>query len=191
VTTAKQHDYPALYEKTIAQARKVLAGVKPDQWSNATPCTDWTVRQLVNHMVSGITRVKYAMNNEQSPIQPGQDVLGDNPLASFDKASKEAIATFKAPGAMEKTALGFRGPQPGSAYAYGQFNDILIHTWDLAKATGQNTTLDKQLVEADYEIAAPQGERWASPAFGGADKPSIGASADTQAKLLALMGRKA
>ena len=82
------------------------------------------------------------------------------------------------------------GPVPGEIYAGHRFIDVLIHGWDLAKATGQDTTLPGDLVQACIEVVTPQEELLAgSGAFGTDVQAPSGADAQTQ--LLAMLGRRA
>lgn len=187
-----QPDWPALYERATTHARRIIAGVRADQWHLPTPCTDWDVRQLVTHMVGGVLRVKTTMEGPQGPpMPPGTDVLAPEPLFAFHEAAVAGVAALKAPGAMAKTVQSFRGPTPAPQYVFGTFQDLLVHTWDLAKATGQNTKLPPDLVEADYAVAAPLRDRWRTSGAFGKEEPAVGANADTQTRLLALMGRRA
>jgi len=79
---------------------------------------------------------------------------------------------------------------PGSVYAGHRFLDVLIHGWDLAVATGQDTTLDPALVDALVEVIAPQAEMLrASGAFG--PEVEVAPDADAQTRLLATLGRRA
>jgi uncharacterized protein (TIGR03086 family) len=80
-------------------------------------------------------------------------------------------------------------PVPGSVYAGHRFIDVLIHGWDLAVATHQNTRMDPGLVEACFAVLEPQlGQLQASGAFG--TEVAVPADADPQTRLLAVLGRK-
>ncbi len=83
------------------------------------------------------------------------------------------------------------GPVPGSVYCGHRFIDVLIHGWDVAKSTGQDTTLDPALVEALLEVrrAAARACSPGSGAFG--TTSSVPAGADRQTQLLAVLGRAA
>jgi uncharacterized protein (TIGR03086 family) len=82
------------------------------------------------------------------------------------------------------------GPVPGSIYCGHRFLDVLIHGWDVARSTGQDGTLDPQLVEACWEVVEPQAEMLAgSGMFGTAG--SAPAGADRQTALLVMLGRSA
>ncbi len=185
---------PELHERALASTRSYLAGVKPGQWRDPTPCAEYDVRTLVNHVVSGNFWVAPLVSGS-SIADVGDkydgDVLGDDPLATYDESAAEAAAAFKAPGAMEASVAVSYGPVPGEIYAGHRYIDVLIHGWDLAKATNPKTSipLDPELVEACWEVVTPQAEMLkASGMFGG--DVEVPPDADPQTRLLALLGRR-
>lgn len=181
-----------LYARATAQTRQLVAGIKPDQWTGPTPCTEWDVRQLVNHLVFENLWVGELLQGK-TIAEVGDrfsgDVLDNDPLDSFDKALKTAKGAVDAPGAMETTCHVSYGDVPGSAYISEIFNDFLIHGWDVAKATGQSTTLDPDLVSATYEMLEPRKEKIRASGVFGTEVP-VPPDADLQTKLLALLGRR-
>jgi len=99
-----------------------------------------------------------------------------------------AAATFEAPGALERPCAVSYGPVPGSVYAGHRFIDVLIHGWDLAVATDQDSSLDPELVDAAYELLQGQTDMVrASGMFG--DDLAVTADAGAQTRLLAFIGR--
>jgi uncharacterized protein (TIGR03086 family) len=158
--------------------------------TNAVP--GWDVRALVNHVVSGNLRAaELAAGKTISEVGDhlDGDVLGADPLGAYDASAKAAAAVFAIPGALKAPSAVSYGPVPGAVYAGHRFIDVLIHGWDLAKATGQDTTLDPQLVEACWAVVEPQKDLLAgSGAFGGDHDIPPGAS--RQVQLLAVLGRK-
>ena len=80
------------------------------------------------------------------------------------------------------------GPVPGSVYAGHRFIDVVIHGWDLARATGQDPSLDPELVAACTEVLEPQlAMLQGSGLFG--TPVEVPARADAQTRLLASLGR--
>jgi uncharacterized protein (TIGR03086 family) len=118
------------------------------------------------------------------------DQVGDDPLAAYDASAKSAAAAFNSPGAMETPVAVSYGPVPGEIYAGHRLLDVLIHGWDLAKGTGQDTTLDADLVAACREVIEPQKDLLAASGMFGTPQDS-GAGADPQTQLLAMLGRHA
>jgi uncharacterized protein (TIGR03086 family) len=148
--------------------------------SAATPCDEWDVRRLMNHMLDTQKYFVGAARGEDvslpSPTPP--ELLGADPVADFQQARDETLRTFGEDGVIEKT-----GPSLGIA-----FSDLLVHGWDLARATGQDATMPAGLPEAAYTMIhghLPDDQRK------GAFKPevAVGPDASIQDKLLAYTGR--
>jgi len=81
------------------------------------------------------------------------------------------------------------GPVPGEVYAGHRFLDVLIHGWDVAKGTAQDTKLPAELVEACWTVVEPQKDLLVGSGMFGSDHDAP-AGADRQAALLALLGRQ-
>jgi uncharacterized protein (TIGR03086 family) len=186
-------DLPAVHARALASARGSVAGVEAGQWGLVSDCEDWTVRELVNHVVSGnfwAAELTSGKSIEDVGTRLDGDVLGDDPTAAYDASASAAEAAFGAPGAMEAPCAVSYGPVPGAVYCGHRFLDVLVHGWDVARSTGQDTTLDPELVEALFEVLEPQLEGLkASGMFGTVVEVPEGA--DRQTQLLALLGRKA
>ncbi|MBV8159565.1 MAG: TIGR03086 family protein [Acidimicrobiia bacterium] len=186
-------DLPSVHERALDHTGRYVAGVKAGQWHDPTPDDEWDVHALVNHVVGG--------NFWVAPLVGGKsiddvgdrydgDLLGDDAVGAFQRSAKEAAAAFNAPGAMQAPCAVSYGPVPGEIYAGHRFIDVLIHGWDLARATGQDTALPAELVEACFEVVEPQRALLeASGMFGGDVAAPPGA--DRQTELLAVLGRQA
>ena len=88
--------------------RSLVAGVKPDQWSNPTPCEEWTVRDVVNHLVGGGTMLAASFRGEKLDIDPElgmPDMLGDDPFAALDGALGAFESAVAEPGAMDRDVV--------------------------------------------------------------------------------------
>ncbi len=176
---------------TDAFGRHVHA-IQDDQWTAPTPCSEWDVRQLVNHVVSEM-RWSPPLLAGRTIAEVGErfdgDVLGDDPRAAWDDSAAEAVAAVSAGGSMERVVHLSFGDFPGREYTMQLFTDLLIHGWDLARAIGGDDHLDPELVEACGEWFAPVEEAYRT---GGAVGPRVdlAARADEQARLLAMFGRR-
>lgn len=184
-------DIVAHHRDALASTRHLVAGIGADQWDLPTPCTDWSVRALVNHIVTG-NYWAAELGNGKTIADVGTaldgDVLGDDPLAAYDDSAAAAAAVFEAPGALDRPCAVSYGPIPGSVYAGHRFIDVLIHGWDVAAATGQNAALDPGLVAACWEELEPQLHLWqASGAFAADCRDRVAST--PQASLLAALGR--
>ncbi|HKE99595.1 MAG TPA: TIGR03086 family metal-binding protein [Actinomycetes bacterium] len=167
--------------------------VRDDQWDLPTPCSDWDVRALVNHLVGEQVWIPPLVGGA-TVAEVGDrfdgDLLGGDPRAAWDAAALEAVAAFERPGAMEATVHLSYADVLGEHYAFEVMSDLLVHGWDLATAIGADRRLDPDLVEAVYGHWLPRaGDMAASGAFGTRLDPPPGA--DRQTELLALFGRRA
>ena len=186
-------DLPELHAQALDATRRNVAGVGRGQWGDASVCDGWTVRELVNHVVTGnywAEELASGKTIEAVGDRLDGDVLGDDPTAAYDDSAARAAAAFRAPGAMDAPCAVSYGPVPGSVYCGHRFLDVLVHGWDVAKSTGQDTRLDPDLVEALWVVVEPQLEMLAgSGAFGTrVDAPP---GADRQMQLLEALGRRA
>lgn len=183
----------AHHRRALDTTGGVVGRVAPDQWGDPTPNEGWSVRDLLQHVVSGNLWVGELMAGRSIEEVGGAldgDVLGADPLGAYRRSADVAGAAFEQPGAMERAVGVSYGPVPGQVYAGHRFIDVLIHGWDLAKATGQDTTLDPDLVQACIDVIEPQREMLAgSGAFG--TEVEVDGDADAQTRLLATLGRQA
>jgi uncharacterized protein (TIGR03086 family) len=182
-----------LCARAMAATRPFVSGIEAGQLEDPTPCTEWNLRQLLNHMVYGIAWIEDIFDGKTVEAVGGKfdgDLLGDDPLAAYDAAVRSATVALGRPGVMEFTCHLRRGDATGAQYATSMFTDIFIHGWDIAIVTGQDPTLEEELVAACYAIVEPNSERYAnSPAFGA--PIAVPADAGIQTKLLGMLGRGA
>ena len=110
----------------------------PDQWGCPTPCADWEVRNLVNHLVSEQLWVPPLLAGKRvADLGAGfaaGDVLGADPVAAWDAAAAAAAsAAFAGRGALERTVHLSYADRPGEEYAREMVFDLVVHSWDLAR----------------------------------------------------------
>lgn len=182
---------PQIHERALNATGKVVEGVSPGQFDLPTPCDGWSVHELLNHVVGGnlwAAELAAGRTIEEVGDRLDGDTVGDDPQASYRASAQRAAAAFNAPGAMDAPCAVSYGPVPGSVYCGHRILDVVIHGWDLAKATGQDTTLDPELVDDVAAIVAPQMELLAgSNMFG--TTVAVSGDADPQTRLLAQLGR--
>jgi uncharacterized protein (TIGR03086 family) len=183
---------PEAHRRALDATGRIVRGVDARQMSGSTPCDAFDVRGLLNHLVSGNLWVEPLVSGktiEEVGDQYDGDVVGADPSAAYDASARVAADAFERPGAMEAPVAVSYGPVPGEVYAGHRFIDVLIHGWDLAVATGQDTTLDPSLVDTCWEIVRPQQDLLrGSGAFG--TEVEVRADADSQTRLLAVLGRR-
>src|SRR6266516_403371 len=178
-----------------AQARddtgRIVAGIAADRWHVDTPCAGWDVRALVNHVVAGnlwAAELAAGQTIEGVGDRLDGDVLGPDPAGSYRVSAAAAAAVFRRPGALDVPCAVSYGPVPGSVYAGHRFIDVFIHGWDLATATGQDTALDPDLMEACRQIIEPQLELFRAAGALAAELP-VPPDATPQTRFLAILGR--
>ena len=147
-----------------------------------TGCDGWDVRTLMNHMLeTGNYFVARARGEDVAPPSPGEPpvLLGDDPVADFERVRDDTLSTFGQDGVLEKS-----GPSLGIA-----FSDQLLHGWDLATATGQDATMPDGLPDMAYQLIHGQ---FTEEQRVGVFKPEIpvGENVSAQDRLLAYTGRQ-
>jgi len=185
-------DLPEVHAHALEHARRSIAGVRDDQWQSRSDCEAWTVRELVNHIVTGnywAAELGAGLSIEDVGDRLDGDVLGTDPLRAYDDSSMVAAAVFRAPGAMEAPCAVSYGPVPGAVYCGHRFLDVLIHGWDVASSTGQDATLDPDLVEACFEVIEPQIDMLVGTGVFGT-RLEVPDGAGRQTQLLAVLGRR-
>jgi uncharacterized protein (TIGR03086 family) len=162
------------------------------QWNDPTPCTEWDVRTLVNHLVY---EAKWAPDlfAGKTVAEVGDryegDLLGDDPVTAWREANAAARAAIGESGALERTVHLSFGDVPGSEYLNQLTTDLAIHGWDLARAIGTDDTIDPALVDMLLPYVEENADMIAGSGMFGERVP-VGPDADPQTKLLAIMGRK-
>ena len=182
-----------LYVGAMASTGRYVAGVPAERWGTPTPCTEWSVRDVVNHLV-GENRWAAELFRGKTIAEVGSrldgDLVGDDPLGAYAASVAAAMAAVGAPSAMVATCHLSYGDETGAEYARQLFMDTLIHGWDIARATDQDTRLDPDLVAACLPIAERLTARWRSFGIFG-EAVEVASDADAQTRLLALVGRRA
>lgn len=179
-----------------------LVSVRPDQWDQPTPCSEWNVRQLVNHMTQGnFNYVRLAQGATAAEFLRNRDLdaLGSDPLGAFRRSVRDCAEIYARPGVLEHEI-----DYPAGRVSAGQIlavrtTDSVIHTWDLARAIGADERLDDELVawidENLVEIYAGMPEMPTSTEtthkFFAAPHGELDTDASTQDRLLHLFGRTA
>ncbi|MEU4191066.1 TIGR03086 family metal-binding protein [Kribbella sp. NPDC026611] len=149
-------DVVELHNRTVAQFAGLVGEVRADQWSALTPCSDWDVRTLVNHVV-GEERWAVPLMQGRTIADVGTsldgDLLGDDPARAAAAAAREAVDA--AGSSIDKVHLSY-GDEDPAEYLRQLAADHLIHGWDLAVAIGAAPRMDQALVD---EVGAWFAER--------------------------------
>jgi uncharacterized protein (TIGR03086 family) len=173
-------DLLELYKRASEWTLSKVGAATP-QLDAPTPCDGWDVRTLMNHMLDTQRYFVTSARGGDASLPsspPPQDLVGDDPVADFERARAETIDTFSEPGVIDRT-----GPSLGIA-----FSDQLLHGWDLATATNQDATMPSGLPEAAYQMIHG---KFTEEQRKGVFKPEVPVAPDVSAedKLLAYTGR--
>ena len=138
-----------LHERAVQGFIKLTEPITEGQWDDPTPCSEWKVRDLVGHVSGG--------NHLFAAIARGEKPTGDAPpgdpkqaLADSAKVAKESFAPDEVNDRMFELPF---GTMPAQIAIGIHTLDVIVHSWDLAKATGQVPVVDQGLLEAVWGIA--------------------------------------
>ncbi|GLV53033.1 TIGR03086 family protein [Thermobispora bispora] len=179
------------YRRALHDFGERLHLVRDDQWELPTPCVDWDVRELVNHLVNENLLAPELLAGRRITDIAGmyeEDVLGDDPIKAFEVSAQNAVEAVYAEGALTRVAHLPFGDVPGREYISELFADALIHTWDLAHAIGASERLDPELVASCAEWFERTREDYQETGLI-AEPVNVPEDADQQTRLLAAWGR--
>lgn len=174
-------------EQTFQHAHGVIADVRENQYGEATPCVEWTVHDLLEHII-GVVASLGPTAAGTSGASGGDFELGPDPAAQFEDAAAAALAAWRTPGLLDRILDSGAGPMPGRVLAGINLLDTATHTWDLAVATGQPATLPDDVAAAALETSLATITPEIRPGRFG---PEIAApaGADLTQQLVAFLGR--
>lgn len=133
----------------------LVAGVGPKQWAAGTPCTGWTVRDLVHHVVAGnrlFAEVLSGVDLGVAVSRVSSDQLGEDPVGSYTASARELVDAFSAPDVLSRTVTVPFGTVPGQVALHLRIVEALVHGWDLGTATGQRLQAPADLVESELHF---------------------------------------
>ena len=153
-------------------------------WGNASPCEGWSARDVVVHVADNLLRIGGGvLDTENAPVGADEDIN-----AAWGRA-KTAIAEAMATGDLTKSLPGPFGPMPAQDLL-GRLitTDVLVHTWDLARAVGGDEKINADVVSGAYSGLKPMDAMIRMPGVMG-PKIDPPAGADEQTEFLCFLGR--
>ena len=197
MTQETQANPVEFFEKAVEQVNKVISGLTQEQLAHPTPCSEWNIQELLNHLIGGAEMVVGCFSGQALDIAPGSsdssysnETKATSLVQAYQSVVDQALQTAQAPGALERNIDTPLGELPGAVFLSFCSMDQFIHGWDLAKATGQDTSLDPRMAQVCYSMCVPD------MADQGREAGVIGAAvavpddASIQDKLLGYMGRQ-
>ena len=177
-----------------AHFEAVTALVTSGDLAKPTPCGDWTVQQLLDHVVGGNAMAAALIGGatrEDAIALLTTAVAGNNPLAAVQDSMRAQAAAFADPAALELTVQHPAMDMPGSQLLGFRVGDLLVHSWDLARAIGADETLDPEVVAVVATNIEPMRPFIGQVGmFGEGPSETLADNADAQTALLDLMGRR-
>ncbi|MEC3980292.1 TIGR03086 family metal-binding protein [Amycolatopsis sp. H20-H5] len=173
--------------RALGAVGHLVSGVRDDQWAAPTPCTEWTVWDLTNHLVV-VNLTIAALIDGRTPPERTADLVGDDPAGAYRNSAAALRTVCEQPGALDRTIEGPLGTAKVAERLTLRIADLLVHAWDLAQATGLPLDLPEDLVEKALsfgqspEFAAARADRFAAALAVADDAPAID-------RLIALTGR--
>jgi uncharacterized protein (TIGR03086 family) len=167
----------------------VVGAIRDDHWSAPTPCAGWTVRDVLNHLVGGNRGFAAVLTGEPRP-EHAADQLGGDPLGAYRQSGEALVEAFSRPGTMETTVTLPAGTVAGAVAVHLRLTEILVHGWDLARATGQQVgDLPADLAEQELEFSLIQLEKLPPGRHPFAPPRPVSDGAPAIDRLAALLGR--
>jgi uncharacterized protein (TIGR03086 family) len=180
--------------KAATSVVEVARNVKPDQLTAPTPCPDWDVRALVNHLMFwSAFRSELAARKESAPaddpLTEETDFTADDdwPGTMANQLDK-AVAAWAEPGALDGNTGLAGGSMPAKMIAMMMVGELVVHGWDLARATGQRISSDPATLATAHEMATAMGEQGRQMGAFGAEV-EVPEGAPMLDKILGLSGR--
>jgi uncharacterized protein (TIGR03086 family) len=178
------------YEQASRVFGAHVLSIGDGDWCAPTPCEEWDVRSLLNHLVGeNLWAVELFAGRTIAEVgsRLDGDLLGHDPAAAWAGSAAGALAAIREPGAVERTVHLSFGDFTGAEYLEQLFADLLVHGWDLARSIGRDERLDPALVRACASWFASWEDGYRSAGAIGA-RPAVD-QPDDQARLLAAFGR--
>jgi uncharacterized protein (TIGR03086 family) len=151
-------DDPRLgFARAVATARGVIAGVRPDQMGRPTPCDGFAVRGLLGHLTAVLHRVAAIGRGEGPFATPDQvdEAPGDDWGAAWVAAAHEVQAAWDAEVLDREVQVPWTTMSGRDAMGI-YTNEVVVHTWDVARATGQDPRWEASTLEVALGAAHAQ-----------------------------------
>ncbi len=168
---------------------RVMASVRDRQWGAPTPCPDWTVRDLAGHLIAGNRAFASILRGER-PAPPGRPPADGELVAAYRASVTPLLDGFRQPGVLEQVFTVPFGSVPGIVALHLRVTEVLVHGWDLARATDQPAQFPEDLAEQELSFTRakladlpPDRHPFAPPQPAADDAPAID-------RLAACLGRK-
>jgi uncharacterized protein (TIGR03086 family) len=169
----------------------VLAGVVPSRWDAASPCEGWCAADVAGHVIGDLRAVEAfaAGRMDADSAADPRSAAGDDPVAAWGAARAGMMAVLDPVALARPVPLPWGGQMPLGEFLERCPMEILVHTWDLAQATGQLAGLDPGLLRDALEPARQFAPALRASGLVGRER-AVAEDADDLTRLLAIFGRR-
>jgi uncharacterized protein (TIGR03086 family) len=185
-----------LHRRALGRSVELVDLVRDDQWDLPTPCTAWTLRQLVTHMIQENRGFAAAAGGETVDRSPWTDPVGADLRGGYAESAERVVAAFNADGVLDRAfwlplisdTMTFPARQAISFHLL----DYVVHGWDVAAAVGYPLVIDDDLVAVTIDIAekeVPDTPRRERPDASFRPPIHVPLEASAQERMLAMLGR--
>jgi uncharacterized protein (TIGR03086 family) len=177
--------------QSISEFGTRLRLVHGELWSRRTPCEEWDVRELVNHVVGGARRYTMLLHGataDEVVATRNLDHLGDDPIRCFERRADEVSQAFREPGALSRTVHHPAGDRSGKELLELRITEFAVHAWDLARAIATDEQIDTVLVDEMWKRLSANGTRLEQGGY--FDPPTSAVDDASLTRLLRLTGRR-
>jgi uncharacterized protein (TIGR03086 family) len=181
-------DTIARVDASTAHAAKIVKGVSTADFSKDTPCSEYDVKALLEHMIGGLAMLASAAETGKGVIPETVDIA--DPAARYEEGRARLLASLRGEGVLAKQLEMPFGTIPAEMmFATIAFPEHLLHGWDLAKATGQDGTIPDDLAQEALDTLTPIEGMLRGPGVYG-PKIDVPDDASLSDRLVAFSGRQ-
>jgi uncharacterized protein (TIGR03086 family) len=186
-------DLLELFNMGLAEFGSRVKRVSAEQWSASTPCSEWDVTALVDHLIDEQVWAPPLMEGHDlatsgAIVDSAKRSLDDDRAAAWDTAALASSRAFGEPGALERQVALSRGATPATEYLGEMIIDAVVHAWDLGTAIGYTNPLPDDVVQFALTSIEAVGDLSATGLFHAA--VPVPADAPAEARLIGLTGRQ-
>jgi uncharacterized protein (TIGR03086 family) len=186
-------DLVSMFRDAQDEFTKRVTKISPEQWAAPTPAEEWTVTDLVSHLVDEHLWMPpliegHGLAESEKIVESVRRSSSDQPAEAWEAAALGSRRAVTEPGALERQVQLSHGPTPAADYVSEMIFDLTVHAWDLGTAIGVRDPLPDDLVQHSLRVLESWGD---TSAMGGAFKPPVSVPDDAplQTRLIALTGR--
>jgi len=179
-----------IYRSAVHQFDIRVRAVRPEQWSAATPDSNWDVHRLVRHVIAGqaILPDLLAGRPSSGSAADWSDLPGPDLVERWADASAAAVEALTRVESWDRVVTLPDGPAPTQELGWRLATDLSVHAWDLARAIGAPDELPNDLLAHVLDQSKGSADRW-FPAERYAPPIPVPGCTDDLTELLALTGR--